>query len=111
MDYKLSDEVMKCIKSDSENKKVWDDVLQYRAEGAQKFLAQVEEVFGCICCQDIVFKPVTTSCSHNVCKVRVNLCSVSLKRAKHGIFTLPNPFLCSIINKVCLNQCKSGIAV
>ena len=69
--YKLSEEVSKFIKADQENKKLWEDVLKYRSEGALKFLAQVEEVFCCICCQDVVFKPVTTSCNHNVCKVRV----------------------------------------
>lgn len=38
----------------------------------QKFLQKVEELFTCICCQEIVFKPVTTECSHNVCKVSIN---------------------------------------
>ena len=27
----------------------------------------VEELFGCIVCMDIVYKPVTTACSHNIC--------------------------------------------
>ena len=67
--YKVQDEVMKLIKEDNANKKTWDEALESRSEGAQKFLAQVEELFGCICCQEIVFKPVTTTCSHNVCKV------------------------------------------
>lgn len=35
----------------------------------QKFLQKIEEHFACICCQDLVFKPVTTTCLHNVCKV------------------------------------------
>lgn len=36
----------------------------------QKFLSTVEETFQCICCQELVFRPITTVCQHNVCKVR-----------------------------------------
>lgn len=25
-------------------------------------------MFSCICCQEIVFEPITTECSHNICK-------------------------------------------
>ena len=39
--------------------------LQY-----QVFLSKVNEAFQCICCQELVFRPVTTVCLHNVCKVR-----------------------------------------
>ena len=35
------------------------------------FLDRVQETFCCICCQELVFKPVTTVCSHNVCKVSI----------------------------------------
>uniref|UniRef100_A0A8C8K6S6 E3 ubiquitin-protein ligase UHRF n=1 Tax=Oncorhynchus tshawytscha TaxID=74940 RepID=A0A8C8K6S6_ONCTS len=34
----------------------------------QKFLSKVEEVFLCICCQEVVFQPITTECQHNVCR-------------------------------------------
>lgn len=27
-------------------------------------------MFQCICCQELVFRPITTVCQHNVCKVR-----------------------------------------
>uniref|UniRef100_A0A1A7WJW3 RING-type E3 ubiquitin transferase n=1 Tax=Iconisemion striatum TaxID=60296 RepID=A0A1A7WJW3_9TELE len=33
-----------------------------------KFLNKVEEVFLCICCQEVVFQPITTECQHNVCR-------------------------------------------
>lgn len=36
----------------------------------QVFLNKVQEAFQCICCQELVFRPVTTVCQHNVCKVR-----------------------------------------
>lgn len=26
----------------------------------------------CVCCQELVYQPVTTECLHNVCKVRIN---------------------------------------
>lgn len=43
----------------------------------QKFLNKVEEVFLCICCQEVVFQPITTECQHNVCRVRsVLLCRI-----------------------------------
>lgn len=42
--------------------------LQY-----QIFLSKVKEAFQCICCQELVFRPVTTVCQHNVCKVRMQV--------------------------------------
>ncbi|XP_016114723.1 E3 ubiquitin-protein ligase UHRF2-like [Sinocyclocheilus grahami] len=35
----------------------------------QNFLRKVEQMFMCVCCQELSFQPVTTECSHNVCKV------------------------------------------
>ncbi|KAL4236714.1 ubiquitin-like with PHD and RING finger domains 2 [Mactra antiquata] len=66
--YKVSDSQSKLIKKDEENNKLWDEALTFTKEGGQKFLQKVEELFACICCQDLVFKPVTTECRHNVCK-------------------------------------------
>ncbi|WAR31132.1 UHRF2-like protein [Mya arenaria] len=66
--YKLTDKQMKMVKGDEENKRVWDEALEARKEGGQRFLARVEELFTCICCQELVYKPVTTSCQHNICK-------------------------------------------
>lgn len=66
--YKVGAEQKKRITQDSVNKKLWDEALEHTSEGGQKFLQKVEELFTCICCQEIVFKPVTTECSHNVCK-------------------------------------------
>lgn len=37
---------------------------------SQKFLNKVQEVFLCICCQEVVYQPITTECQHNVCRVR-----------------------------------------
>nr|QVX32599.1 UHRF1/2 [Platynereis dumerilii] len=66
--YKVPTESADLIKKDDKNRKLWDEAMEATCEGAQKFLAKVEELFACICCQDIVFKPVTTDCAHNICK-------------------------------------------
>ncbi|KAI0233000.1 E3 ubiquitin-protein ligase UHRF1 [Lamellibrachia satsuma] len=66
--YKVDANVAKLIKADSENEKVWQEALKTTSEGPQKFLEHVSEMFMCICCQEIVFKPITTSCKHNICK-------------------------------------------
>ncbi|XP_056018667.1 E3 ubiquitin-protein ligase UHRF1-like isoform X2 [Ostrea edulis] len=66
--YKIETEQKKRISQDKVNKKLWEEAKEHTSEGGQKFLQKVEELFTCICCQEIVFKPVTTECSHNVCK-------------------------------------------
>ncbi|XP_062593706.1 E3 ubiquitin-protein ligase UHRF1-like [Saccostrea cucullata] len=66
--YKIDAEQKKRISQDDVNRKLWDEAVEHTSEGGQKFLQKVEELFTCICCQEIVFKPVTTECGHNVCK-------------------------------------------
>ncbi|XP_039623035.1 E3 ubiquitin-protein ligase UHRF1 isoform X1 [Polypterus senegalus] len=65
--YKLTKEQKEMIKEDELNKKLWNEALEALKEGP-KFLNKVEEIFLCICCQEVVFQPVTTECQHNVCK-------------------------------------------
>ncbi|XP_049573260.1 E3 ubiquitin-protein ligase UHRF1 [Syngnathus scovelli] len=65
--YKLSGEQKVLIKNDRQNKKVWDEAMESLSLGP-KFLNKVEEVFLCICCQEVVYRPITTECQHNVCK-------------------------------------------
>lgn len=67
--YKLQPEVDRLILSDEPNKHLWDECLEQLNEGQPKFIAKVEEIFLCVCCQDVVCKPVTTDCNHNVCQV------------------------------------------
>ncbi|VVC41491.1 Zinc finger, PHD-type,Zinc finger, RING-type,Zinc finger, FYVE/PHD-type,Ubiquitin-related [Cinara cedri] len=66
--YELDQDVKKLIKADVVNKKYWDDCKESLDNGRKMFLDRVEETFLCICCQDIVFDPITTKCSHNICK-------------------------------------------
>ncbi|NWU82752.1 UHRF1 ligase, partial [Onychorhynchus coronatus] len=65
--YKLTAQQRSLIKSDEANEKLWNEVLEALKDGP-KFLNKVEEAFLCICCQEVVFRPVTTVCQHNVCK-------------------------------------------
>lgn len=98
-EYKLTREQKGLIKNDTANKKVWDEAMQSLSLGPvrmpisltssirfwfvtirhvlmcidlflQKFLDKVAEVFLCICCQEVVYQPITTECQHNVCRVR-----------------------------------------
>ncbi|XP_068942872.1 E3 ubiquitin-protein ligase UHRF1 isoform X1 [Petaurus breviceps papuanus] len=65
--YKLTSQQKTLIKNDESNEKLWNEVLGALKEGP-KFLNKVEETFLCICCQEVVFRPITTVCQHNVCK-------------------------------------------
>ncbi|KFM73683.1 E3 ubiquitin-protein ligase UHRF1, partial [Stegodyphus mimosarum] len=67
--YQVPDEVQELIQEDSANEKIWQECLENVTEGSQKFLKSVEDAFLCICCQELVFKPITTVCCHNICKV------------------------------------------
>uniref|UniRef100_A0A8C5KNB7 E3 ubiquitin-protein ligase UHRF n=1 Tax=Jaculus jaculus TaxID=51337 RepID=A0A8C5KNB7_JACJA len=71
--HQLTEQQSTLIQEDSSNAKLWNDVLQSLKDepvsgGLQVFLSKVEEAFQCICCQELVFQPVTTVCQHNVCK-------------------------------------------
>ncbi|KAL1132206.1 hypothetical protein AAG570_010163 [Ranatra chinensis] len=67
--FELDEKSEKCISEDSRNSKLWSSVKESLCLGKQKFLSKAEETFMCICCQELVFKPVTTHCSHNICLV------------------------------------------
>ncbi|XP_067677716.1 E3 ubiquitin-protein ligase UHRF1-like [Haliotis asinina] len=66
--FKIESEQLDKIKEDNVNKKLWEEVMEFTKEGRPKFIQKMEETFICICCQDVVVKPVTLECSHNVCK-------------------------------------------
>lgn len=68
-EFKLSSELEELITLDTSNEKLWSECKEVLKEGKQKFLSKVEEIFMCICCQEVVFEPVTTECKHNICKV------------------------------------------
>lgn len=65
--FQLSEQQKQLIKEDTANKKLWDEAMEHLKEGPT-FLHKMEQIFMCVCCQELAFQPVTTICSHNVCK-------------------------------------------
>ena len=41
-------------------------------------LSRIQETFNCIVCQEVVYQPVTTTCSYNICKVGNHWLEISL---------------------------------
>ncbi|EDO40465.1 predicted protein, partial [Nematostella vectensis] len=64
----LSDEQKGLIAEDKENVKLWEELLTDTTLDYTAFHQKVEELFACVCCQDLVLYPVTTKCLHNICK-------------------------------------------
>merc|ERR1712051_660978 len=67
IEYKISSSLLKLMENDAENKKLWDEVKSKVTANKKELTDYVEEQFLCMICQDLVFKPVTTPCQHNVC--------------------------------------------
>uniref|UniRef100_A0A8C9U7B6 E3 ubiquitin-protein ligase UHRF n=1 Tax=Scleropages formosus TaxID=113540 RepID=A0A8C9U7B6_SCLFO len=65
--FQLSEQQRALIREDELNKKLWEEAMSYLVEGPN-FLRKVEQIFMCVCCQELAFQPVTTVCLHNVCK-------------------------------------------
>lgn len=66
--FSLSDECNKWIENDKDNEHYWKECQEKLIEGKAAFLEKVMDTFMCICCQELVNKPITLSCKHNVCK-------------------------------------------
>ncbi|XP_076763687.1 ubiquitin-like with PHD and ring finger domains 1 [Xylocopa sonorina] len=65
--YELENEVVKYIEKDEANAKLWDECRKALPDGKSAFLQQISERFTCPCCLELVYNPVTISCSHNIC--------------------------------------------
>uniref|UniRef100_A0A3Q3FW94 E3 ubiquitin-protein ligase UHRF n=1 Tax=Labrus bergylta TaxID=56723 RepID=A0A3Q3FW94_9LABR len=65
--FQLSEQQKQLIHEDTANKKLWDEAMGHIKEGPN-FLSKMEQIFMCVCCQELAFQPITTACSHNVCK-------------------------------------------
>lgn len=65
--FQLTPQQQRLIREDHQNQKLWDEVLASLVEGPN-FLKKLEQSFMCVCCQELVYQPVTTDCLHNVCK-------------------------------------------
>ncbi|XP_071321946.1 E3 ubiquitin-protein ligase UHRF2-like isoform X2 [Trachinotus anak] len=80
--FQLSEQQQQLIRGDTANKKLWDEAMEHLKEGPN-FLRKMEQIFMCVCCQELAFQPITTVCSHNVCKT----CLQRSFRAK--VYTCP----------------------
>ncbi|CAK9833449.1 E3 ubiquitin-protein ligase UHRF1 [Anthophora retusa] len=65
--YELEVDVAKYIEEDGANRKLWDECRKSSLNGKTAFLQEVSERFTCPCCLELVYKPVTTPCTHNIC--------------------------------------------
>jgi len=65
--YTFPEHLTSSFKEDKLNEKAWSNLTQ-KVESYQAFLEAVKENFMCICCQEVVFEPITTKCFHNTCK-------------------------------------------
>ncbi|XP_074473055.1 E3 ubiquitin-protein ligase UHRF2 [Sebastes fasciatus] len=80
--FQLSEQQQQLIREDIANKKLWDEAMGHLKEGPN-FLQKMEQIFMCVCCQELAFQPITTVCVHNVCKT----CLQRSFRAK--VYTCP----------------------
>jgi len=81
--FKVSADILKAMKADELNKKLWDEVLEKKYTNKKEMTEFVESQFCCIICQDVVFQPVTTPCFHNICKPCLD------RSFKADVFTCP----------------------
>lgn len=66
--YRLEKDLSDLIDQDEMNAKVWNECKVALGQGKASFLELVSDKFMCVCCQEIVYRPVTTPCAHNICK-------------------------------------------
>ncbi|CAH1985496.1 unnamed protein product [Acanthoscelides obtectus] len=66
--YSSLEQIQHLINNDKQNIKMWEECMKGLIKGEQYFLGVVQDVFTCVCCQEIVRHPVTTECKHNVCR-------------------------------------------
>nr|XP_022903200.1 E3 ubiquitin-protein ligase UHRF1-like [Onthophagus taurus] len=67
IEFKLDSKLTNLIDTDEANEKLWLEAKESLKDGQSRFLEVLQELFMCICCQELVLKPVTTSCKHNFC--------------------------------------------
>ncbi|XP_032873854.1 E3 ubiquitin-protein ligase UHRF2 isoform X2 [Amblyraja radiata] len=104
--YQLTPHQQWLIREDCLNKKLWDEALASIMEGP-KFLRKTEQIFMCICCQELVFQPITTECQHNVCKsclqrsfrAQVYTCPACRHELGKDYNMVPNKILQSILDQ------------
>nr|CAI5853739.1 unnamed protein product [Callosobruchus analis] len=66
--YAILEKIQHLINDDKQNIKMWEECMKALVKGKEHFLSVVQDVFMCVCCQDVVRIPITTECKHNVCR-------------------------------------------
>ncbi|KAJ3646639.1 hypothetical protein Zmor_024217 [Zophobas morio] len=72
--FEIGENVIKFIKADVVNEKVWNECVEITELGEEAFVKKVKEMFTCVCCHDIVHMPITTHCKHNICHECLKKC-------------------------------------
>nr|XP_020666031.1 E3 ubiquitin-protein ligase UHRF2 isoform X2 [Pogona vitticeps] len=104
--FQLTQQQQWLIREDSPNQKLWDEVLASLKEGPN-FLKKLEQSFMCVCCQELVYQPVTTECLHNVCKsclqrsfrAEVFTCPACRHDLGKGYTMVPNKILQTLLDQ------------
>ncbi|XP_028567787.2 E3 ubiquitin-protein ligase UHRF2 isoform X1 [Podarcis muralis] len=104
--FQLTQQQQWLIQEDSPNQKLWDEVLASLKEGPN-FLKKLEQSFMCVCCQELVYQPVTTECLHNVCKsclqrsfrAEVFTCPACRHDLGKGYTMVPNKILQTLLDQ------------
>ncbi|XP_026559511.1 E3 ubiquitin-protein ligase UHRF2 [Pseudonaja textilis] len=104
--FQLTQQQQWLIQEDSPNQKLWDEVLKFLKEGPN-FLKKLEQSFMCVCCQELVYQPVTTECLHNVCKsclqrsfrAEVFTCPACRHDLGKGYTMVPNKILQTLLDQ------------
>jgi hypothetical protein len=65
--YEVAQEARDLISQDSENSRIWDEIVDSPGKNITEFLEKVAREFNCPICFDLVDKPITTNCTHNTC--------------------------------------------
>ncbi|KAJ7335483.1 hypothetical protein JRQ81_013424 [Phrynocephalus forsythii] len=104
--FQLTQQQQWLIQEDTPNQKLWDEVLVSLKEGPN-FLKKLEQSFMCVCCQELVYQPVTTECLHNVCKsclqrsfrAEVFTCPACRHDLGKGYTMVPNKILQALLDQ------------
>ncbi|KAK0099046.1 hypothetical protein PV326_008360 [Microctonus aethiopoides] len=72
IEYKLDKDLLQLIKNDDMNMRLWNECQSFLSQGKIAFINNVTDRFTCVCCREIVWKPITMPCLHNICNYCLN---------------------------------------
>lgn len=77
--FELDADILKAIKEDRVNEKLWNVCLSFVEQGKKAFLDKVEQEFCCCICVHLIYDPMTFKCGHSMCKVCYSVLKTYLK--------------------------------